>query len=344
MHRCIHCAHCLAQLKAALAPRHGVSLRDVDSSTLTLQQLGGSDYPGLILVDSSSGFDATRHSMQSPYYAPLCEANATDQEVLYPLHDFTTLALQRAYTAIDADIHLATAPPGIERVYREEWLSYQPVLGLSNGKDLYDTAPILNSPAERSKTPQPEPRAELSWPFRLYGGSRSYIQSPDERSRLPSGQTPSFPELKEDLQVMAPSTVSTNDGSADTAAGSLLYRQQLRRYHAGALTTHLNSFGVPVTAFGSGCRSRSGDLDRSNTNLASYEQLQHAADLKPEGPQRPSCDNHYESQSHHQHQYQLYSDPSNQIAHPPGKQDCTVRCPMVYPFEFTRVQQAGSKR
>lgn len=336
MHRCIHCDHRLTQLKAALAPRHGVSLRDVDFSTLTLQQLGGLDYPGLILVDSSSGFNATHHSMQSPYYAHLCEANAADQEVLYPLHGSTTLALQRKYTAIDADINLATALPGIERVNREEWPRYQPVLGLSDGEDLYDTVSILNSPAQCSKTPQPEPRAELSWPFRLHDGSRSYMQSPDE----PSSQTPSLPELKDDLRVTAPSTVSTNDGSADTAAGSLVYRQQLGRYHAGALTTHLNSFGVSVTPSGSGCRSRSGDLGRSNTDLASYEQLQRAADLKPEGPGRPSCDNHYDSQSQHQ----LFSNPSNQIAHPLGKQNCTLRCPMVDPFEFTGVQQAGYQR
>lgn len=340
MHRCIHCDHRLAQLKAALAPRHGVSLRDVDFSTLTLQQLSGVDYPGLILVDSSSGFDATRHSMQSPYYAPLCEPNAAGQEALYPLHDSTTLALQREYPAINADINLATALLGIERVDREEWSRYQPVLGLSNGEDLYDTAPILNSPAHRSKTPQPEPRAELSWPFRLHDGSRSYMQFPDE----PSSQTPSLPELKDDLQVTAPSTVSTHDGSADTAAGSLVYRQQLGRYHAGALTTHLNSFGVSITASGSGCRSRSGGLGRSNTDLASYEQLQRAADLKPKGPRRPSCDNHYDSQSQHQHQHQLFSDPSNQIAHTLGKQKWNLRCPMVDPFEFTGVQQAGSKR
>ena len=262
---------------------------------------------------------------------------------MFPLHDSTILALQGEYTAINADNNLATVLPGFERVNREGWVRCQPVLELSNGRDLNDTAPIPNSAASRSKTTQTELRAEFSWPFRIYGDSRGHTQFPDERSRLPDGQFPSDPSLQDALQVSAPNAVSTNDGSSDTAAGSLVYRQQLGRYHDGALTTHLNSFGVSVTSFGSGRRSPSGDVGRSNADLASYEQLQCAAALQPEGPRRPSCDNHYESQSQHQHQHQLFSDPSYQIAHPLGERNFTLRCPMVDPFEFTGAQQADSK-
>jgi hypothetical protein len=85
-----------------------------------VQQLGGSDYTNPMLVEISSEFDATRYPMQSPYYALPYEVNVGDQEVLYPLHDSTTLALQREYTATDTNVDLVAALPGIERVEWEE--------------------------------------------------------------------------------------------------------------------------------------------------------------------------------------------------------------------------------
>jgi hypothetical protein len=261
---------------------------------------------------------------------------------LFPLHDSTILALQGEYTAINADNNLATVLPGFERVDREEWLTYQPVVGLSNGRYLNGTAPVSNSATSRSKIPPTELRAEFSWPFRIYGDSRNYIQSPDERSRLPDGQFPSDPSLKDDLQVMAPSAVSTDHGSADTAAGTLVYTQQLGRYHAGALTTHLNSFGVSVTSFGSGWRSLSGDLGQSKANLASYEQRQCAEALRAVGARTSSCDNRYESQS--QHQRQLYSGALNQIAPRTERKYDTLSCATVNPSGFAKAQQAASQR
>jgi hypothetical protein len=58
--------------------------------------------------------------MQSPYYALPCEADVEDQELLYPPHDFTTLASQRECTAVNTDADFVAALPGIERVEWEE--------------------------------------------------------------------------------------------------------------------------------------------------------------------------------------------------------------------------------
>jgi hypothetical protein len=180
-----------------MALRYGVGLRDLDFSTQ--QQLGGSDYPTPMLAESPSGFIMTRYSMESPYYALPYEAYVQDQEVFNPFDDSTAIALQREYTAIDTDINLAAALPGIEPAERQDRFEQQPVLGLSNGREFYDTARLPKSPGNCSKTPQTEPREKLSSPFSFNGGSRSHIRSPDKQSGLPSCQLPSHLDRKDDL-------------------------------------------------------------------------------------------------------------------------------------------------